>query len=327
MTPGQEGRRMKIVLPGGSGQVGTLLARAFSADGHEVVVLSRDPSFAPWRTVHWDGRTVGGWAAELEGVDAVINLAGRSVNCRYNQANRRAILESRVESTRAVGEAIARCTRPPPVWLQASTATIYAHRFDAANDEATGIVGAGEDAPDTWKFSIDVAQAWEAALADADTPATRKVALRSAMVMSPDRGGIFDVLLGLVRRGLGGRAGSGRQYVSWVHEADFVRALYWLMERDEVQGAVNVSSPNPLPYADFMRGLREAWGTRIGLPATEWMLEIGTWLMRTETELVLKSRRVVPGRLLEGGFEFRFPHWPEAARDLVARRRRGGEGG
>lgn len=311
---------MKIVLPGGSGQVGTLLARAFTADGHEVVVLSRDPSSAPWRTVHWDARTVGGWAAELEGADAVINLAGRSVNCRYNQANRRAILESRVDSTRAVGQAIARCADPPRVWLQAATATIYAHRFDAANDEATGIIGAGEDAPDTWKFSIDVAQAWETALADADTPETRKVALRSAMVMSPDRGGIFDVLLGLVRRGLGGRAGSGRQYVSWVHEADFIRALYWLMEHGEVEGAVNVSSPNPLPYTDFMRGLRQAWGTRIGLPATEWMLEIGTWLMRTETELVLKSRRVVPGRLLEAGFEFQFPHWPEAARDLVDRR-------
>lgn len=313
---------MKIVLPGGSGQVGTLLARAFAADGHEVVVLSRDPPPAPWQTVHWDARTVGDWAAELEGADAVINLAGRSVNCRYHQANRRVILESRVDSTRAVGQAIARCAHPPRVWLQASTATIYAHRFDAANDEATGIVGAGEDAPGTWKFSIDVAQAWEAALADADTPRTRKVALRSAMVMSPDRGGIFDVLLGLVRRGLGGRAGSGRQYVSWVHEADFIRSLYWLMEHGDVEGAVNVSSPNPLPYNDFMRGLREAWGTRVGLPATEWMLEIGTWLMRTETEMVLKSRRVVPGRLLEGGFEFQFPHWPEAARDLVDRSRR-----
>lgn len=315
---------MKIVLPGGSGQVGTLLARAYVADGHEVVVLSRHPSSAPWRTVRWDARTVGGWAAELEGADVVINLAGRSVNCRYNQANRRAILESRVDSTRAVGQAIARCGQPPRVWLQAATATIYAHRFDAANDEATGIVGAGKDAPATWEFSIDVAQAWEAALADADTPHTRKVALRSAMVMSPDRGGIFDVLLGLVRRGLGGRAGSGRQYVSWVHEADFVRALYWVMEHDGVEGAVNISSPHPLPYADFMRALREAWGTRIGLPATEWMLEISTWLMRTETELVLKSRRVVPGRLLEAGFGFRFPHWPEAARDLVARWRQDG---
>lgn len=315
---------MKIVIPGGSGQVGTLLARAFQADGHDVVVLSRDPGPAPWRTARWDGRTVGAWAAELEGADAVINLAGRSVNCRYNDRNRRAIMDSRVESTRAVGQAIAGCARPPRVWLQMSTATIYAHRFDAANDEATGIIGAGRDAPDTWRFSIDVARAWEAALAEADTPDTRKVALRSAMVMSPDRGGIFDVLLGLVRRRLGGRAGSGRQYVSWVHEADFARAIRWLMEHDEMSGAVNITSPNPLPYTDFMRGLREAWGTRVGLPATEWMLGIGTWLMRTETELVLKSRRVVPARLLKAGFAFEHPHWPPAARDLVERWRQAG---
>lgn len=311
---------MKIVIPGGTGQVGTVLARAFHDDGHEVVVLSRDPRPAPWRTGRWDARTVGGWAGELEGADVVINLAGRSVNCRYNAANRAAILDSRVDSTRAVGEAIARCARPPRVWLQASTATIYAHRYDAPNDERTGILGGSEpDAPDTWRFSIEVARAWEAALAAADTPRTRKVALRSAMVMSPDRGGIFDTLLGLVRRGLGGRAGDGRQYVSWVHEADFVRALRWLIEHEEIDGAVNIASPNPLPYADFMRALRRAWGTRIGLPATEWMLEIGVRLLRSETELVLKSRRVVPGRLLEAGFTFQHPAWPAAAEELCAR--------
>lgn len=311
---------MKIVIPGGTGQVGMVLARAFHGDGHEVVVLSRDPRPAPWRTVRWDARTVGGWAGELEGADVVINLAGRNVNCRYDAANRAAILNSRVDSTRAVGEAIARCARPPRVWLQASTATIYAHRHDAPNDERTGILGGDEPgAPETWRFSIDVARAWEAALAAADTPRTRKVALRSAMVMSPDRGGIFDTLLWLVRRGLGGRAGSGRQYVSWVHEADFVRALYWLIEHEEIDGAVNIASPNPLPYADFMRALRRAWGTRIGLPATEWMLEIGVRLLRSETELVLKSRRVIPGRLLEAGFTFEHPEWPAAAQELCAR--------
>ncbi len=316
---------MKIVLPGGTGQVGTLLARAFSGDGHDVVVLSRDPRPAPWRTARWDAETVGDWAAELEGADVVVNLAGRNVDCRYGEANRRAIMDSRVRSTRAVGQAIARCASPPRVWLQASTATIYAHRFDAPNDEATGILGGDEPgAPDTWRFSIRVAKAWERALDEAETPRTRKVALRSAMVMSPDHGGIFDTLLGLVRRGLGGSAAGGRQYVSWIHHADFVRALYWLVEHEEMDGAVNVSSPNPLPYAEFMRALRAAAGVRVGLPATRWMLEIGAVFMRTETELVLKSRRVVPGRLLEGGFAFRFPHWPEAARDLCDdwRRRR-----
>jgi uncharacterized protein (TIGR01777 family) len=311
---------MKIILPGGSGQVGTILARALHAEGHDVVVLSRSPrgGGAPWRTVVGDARTPGTWAKELDGADVVINLAGRNVNCRYTAANRREIMDSRTESVRAVGEAIARAARPPRVWLQASTATIYSHRYDAPNDDVTGIIGGHEPgAPDTWNFSIDVATAWEKAANDAVTPRTRKVLLRSAMAMSPDRGGVFDVLLGLVRRGLGGKSGDGRQYVSWIHERDFVRAVQFLIDRDDVAGAVNLAAPTPLPNADFMRTLREAWGSRIGLPAARWMLEVGTFLMRTESELVLKSRRVVPRRLTDAGFTFDFPTWPEAARDLV----------
>jgi uncharacterized protein (TIGR01777 family) len=315
--------RLKLVLPGGSGQVGTILARAFHADGHDVVVLSRRPEPAPWRVVPWDARSVGAWATELDGADAVVNLAGRSVNCRYDAANRRAIRDSRVDSTRAVGAAIARAARPPRVWLQAATATIYAHRHDAPNDEATGIVGGDEPgAPETWRFSIDVARAWEAAVDAVDTPATRKVLLRSAMIMSPDRDGIFDTLLTLVHRGLGGRGGEGRQYMSWIHDADFVRAIAWLIAHDALAGPVNVAAPEPLPYDAFRRALRTAAGVRVGLPATRWMLEIGAAVLRTETELVLKSRRVVPGRLLASGFAFELPSWPEAAGDLVARWRR-----
>jgi len=314
---------MKVVIPGGTGQVGTLLARALAAAGHEVVVLSRAPRPALWKTVAWDAETVGTWAAEFDGADAVVNLAGRSVNCRYSAANRRLITDSRVNSTRAVGAAIARATRPPRVWLQMSTATIYAHRYDAPNDEATGIVGGAEPgAPDTWKFSIDVATAWEKAASDIDTPHTRKVLLRTAMVMSPDRGGVFDTLLGLVRRGLGGTAGDGRQYMSWVHEHDFVRSVYWLIDRTDLSGPVNVAAPHPLPNRDFMRTLRTAWGTRVGLPVANWMLAVGAWLMRSETELILKSRRVVPGRLLDSGFTFDFPTWDAAAADLCARWRR-----
>ena len=310
---------MKIVLPGGTGQVGTILARAFVADGHDVVVLSRKPGSAPWRVVEWDATTNGSWAAEINSADVVINLAGRSVNCRYTAENRRIIKESRVQSTRAVGEAIARAARPPRVWLQMSTATIYAHRFDAPNDEATGIVGNAPNEPDTWKFSIDVATSWERAANEAIAPHTRKVLMRSAVVLSPDRGGIFDVLLGLVRRGLGGKNGDGRQYVSWIHDRDFVRAVSWLIDRPELDGPVNLASPNPLPNAEFMRALRHAWGTRIGLPATKWMIELGAFLMRTESELVLKSRRVVPGRLPQSGFTFEHPTWPEAAADLCRR--------
>jgi uncharacterized protein (TIGR01777 family) len=311
---------MKIVVPGGTGQVGMLLARAFVADGHEVVVLSRNPRMAPWRVAQWDAETVGAWASEIDGADAVINLAGRSVNCRYHAENRRLIKESRISSTRAVGQAIARAARPPRVWLQASTATIYAHRYDAPNDEATGILGGREEsAPDTWRFSIDVAQSWEQATDEAVVPQTRKVLLRSAMTMSPDRDGVFDVLLGLVRWGLGGHIGDGRQYVSWIHERDFIRAVYWLIDHAELEGPVNLASPNPVPNAEFMRTLRAAWGASFGLPATRWMLEIGTFFLRTESELVLKSRRVVPGRLLQAGFVFQFPTWAEAAADLCRR--------
>lgn len=313
---------MKFVISGGSGQVGTVLARAIHADGHDVCVLSRKPYNAPWRVVTWDGRTLGPWANDLNGADVVINLAGRNVNCRYGAENRRLIMDSRVESTRVIGQAIAQSDQPPRVWLQASTATIYAHRYDAPNDEATGILGGGEpNAPDTWRFSIDVAKAWEQAANDAVVPHTRKVLMRSAMTMSPDPGGIFDTLLGLVRRGLGGTSGSGRQYISWIHEHDFIRAVYWLIEHEELSGPVNLSSPNPLPNAEFMRELRRAWGMRIGLPAAEWMLKIGAVLLRTETELILKSRRVVPRRLLESGFTFEYPTWPEAAADLCRRSR------
>jgi uncharacterized protein len=318
MSP--ESRRLKVVIPGGTGQVGGLLARAFQSDGHEVVVLGRSPRVAPWRVVRWDAKGPGDWTAEIDGADVVINLAGRSVNCRYSPENRRLIKDSRVESTRAVGGAIARASRPPRVWLQAGTATIYAHRYDAPNDEASGILGGSEpDAPETWRFSIDVASAWERALAECVVPHTRTVVLRAAMVMSPDRGGVFDMLLRLVRHGLGGRSGDGRQFVSWIHDADFVRAVNWLIEHDDIEGPVNIAAPEPLPNDAFMRALREAWGIPIGLPATRWMLEIGTWLLRTESELVLKSRRVVPGRLRQAGFSFAFPTWPEAARDLCLR--------
>ena len=311
---------MKFVLAGGSGQVGTVLARALAGGGDEVVVLSRSASAgAGTRAVRWDARTLGPWARELDGADVVVNLAGRSVNCRYNDTNRRLIMQSRVDSTRVIGEAIAAAASPPRVWLQSSTATIYAHRLDAPNDERSGILGGGEpDAPDTWNFSIDVARAWERTLADAVTPGTRKVAMRSAMVMSPDRGGIFDTLLTLARRGLGGPAAGGRQYISWIHHRDFVRAVGWLVEHDDVDGAVNLASPNPLPNRDFMRALRRACGARIALPASKLMLEAGAVLLRTESELVLKSRRVVPGRLLERGFAFEQPDWPEAAHDLCA---------
>ena len=312
---------MKIAIPGGTGQVGTLLARAFHKDGHEVIVFGRQqPKPAPWRVEQWDPANVAGWPDKLEGSDVVINLAGRSVNCRYTPKNRKEIIQSRVESVRSVGQAVSKLKRPPRVWLQASTATIYAHTYGSPNDEASGVIRGNEpDAPDTWRFSIDVATAWEKTFDETPARGTRKVKLRSAVIMSPDRGGIFDTLLTLVRRGLGGTSGDGRQYVSWIHEVDFIRATYFLIERDNLDGAVNLASPNPVPNRQFMAGLRQAWGAKIGLPSTQWMLEVGAVFLRTETELVLKSRRVIPGRLLREGFPFTYPDWPEAARELCSR--------
>jgi uncharacterized protein (TIGR01777 family) len=310
---------MKVVVAGGSGQVGTVLAKALVARGDEVVVLTRGSSAASGRAVTWDGASLSAWAGELDGADVLVNLAGRSVNCRYNAENRRQIMDSRVRSTQVLGEAITRASAPPPTWLQAGTATVYAHTYDRPNDEHSGVLGGDEpEAPDTWRFSVDVARTWERTLDEAVTPATRKVKLRSAMVMSPDRGGVFDTLLALVRRGLGGRSGDGRQYVSWIHHVDFVHAILWLVEREHLTGAVNLAAPEPLPNAEFMRALRQAWGARFGLPATDRMLEVGAFFMRTETELVLKSRRVVPGRLLDDGFRFEHPAWPAAARELCA---------
>jgi uncharacterized protein (TIGR01777 family) len=312
---------MKIVLPGGTGLLGRILTRAFRKEGHQVVVLSRNVE-AP--AVPWDGRTLGRWAEQLDGADAVINLAGRSVDCRYDAKHRAEILASRVESTRIVGEAIARAAHPPRVWLQSSTSTIYSHRYDAPNDEHTGVIASDEgDTLAEWRFSIEVAQAWEGTMDQAVTPQTRKVKLRTSMVMSPERGSAFALLRRHVSLGFG-RLGDGKQYMSWIHERDFVRAVEWLIEHDEIDGVVNLTAPHPIPNDEFMRVLGDACGAHCGIPSTGWVLELGAFVMRTEPELVLKSRRVIPARLLEHGFAFEFNDWDKAARELCTRAR--GEG-
>jgi uncharacterized protein len=312
---------MRIVIPGGTGQVGGILRRRYAAAGHDVVVLSRQPESLEPGVRHrvWDGRSVGDWAEELDGADVVVNLAGRSVSCRYTDEHLRQMMDSRIDSTRAVGRALELASRPPAVWLQMSTATIYADRRDAPNDEATGIIGGHEShVPAYWEYSVRIAQQWEAALQEATLPHTRRVALRAAMVMSPDRGGVFDYLLWMTRLGLGGPVAGGGQYVSWIHADDLCRALDLLVERADLAGPVNLAAPGPLPQRELMRDLRAAWGRRPGLPATRAMAGLGAWALRTDPELLLKSRRVVPGRLLEAGFEFEHPTWPDAAADLVA---------
>lgn len=305
----------RIILAGGSGFLGSALAKRFCERDYEVVVLTRAPRGRTDRVkeLPWDGKTLGEWAKLVDDADAVINLTGRSVDCRYTAANRRVIIASRVDSTRVLGEAIARCAKPPRVWLNASSATLYKHTFTTPMDEA-GETGATPEAKD--EFSVEVIRQWERALDEARTPATRKIALRITMVFGA-AGGVFPVLRRLARFGLGGRMGSGRQFVSWIHIADFLRAVEWLLAQDDFSGPVNLAAPNPLPNAEMMRVMRETAGVPVGLPATEWMLEVGAVFLRTETELILKSRRVVPGRLLAAGFQFQFPEMRAAVRDLA----------
>ena len=323
---------MKVVLPGGTGQVGGLLRRALSARGDDVVVLSRRPERLEQgiRHVVWDGRTLGEWATEIDGAEAVVNLAGRSVSCRYTDENLRQMMDSRVDSTRVVGEAISRAAQPPKVWLQMSTATIYADSRsrpdDLPHDERNGIIGGEEpDVPLYWEYSVRIARRWEEAQAAANVPETRLVALRTAMVMTPDSGGVFDYLSWMARVGIGGPVAGGEQYVSWIHGEDFVRAVEFLLERDDLVGPFIIAAPDPVQQRDLMLSLRSAWGRRIGLPATRLMAAAGAFALRSDTELLLKSRRVVPGRLLDAGFTFVHPTWREAATDLAQTSRRSRE--
>jgi uncharacterized protein (TIGR01777 family) len=307
-----------MILAGGSGFLGGALAKHFRALNWEIIVLTRHPRERDdgVKEVAWNARTLGDWQRFVDGADVVINLTGKSVDCRYNAKNRHDIIASRVDSTRVIGEAIARSTNPPRVWLNASSATLYLHTFDTRMDE-NGPQGATPEAKD--EFSIEVIRQWERAFDAAQTPRTRKVALRTTMVLGHARNSVFPVLRRLTRFGLGGRMGSGRQFVSWIHQEDFCRAIEWLIAHEEVSGAVNMCAPNPLPNAAMMKLFRELYKMPIGLPATEWMLEVGAFFLRTETELIIKSRRVVPGRLLAGGFQFQFPEMREALNDLAVR--------
>jgi uncharacterized protein (TIGR01777 family) len=304
----------RIILAGGSGFLGQALAKRFLQQNCEVIILTRSPRTRndSAKETAWDAKSSGDWTKFIDGAAVVVNLTGKSVDCRYNEANRKAIIASRVDSTRVLGEAIANCKQPPRVWLNSSSATIYKHTFEKPMDES-GETGATPEAHD--EFSIEVIRKWERALDEAQTPATRKVALRITMVFGKD-GGVFPVLRRLTRFGLGGKMGSGRQFVSWIHVEDFLHAVEWLIVKDDLSGTINFAAPNPLPNRDMMRLMREAGAMPFGLPATEWMLEVGAIFLRTETELILKSRRVVPGKLLASGFEFQFPELRGALENL-----------
>jgi len=334
----------RIILAGGSGFLGNALAKNFLSQQWEVIVLTRSPRERGdgAKEIAWDAKSLGDWAKLVEGADVVVNLTGRSVDCRYTEKNRREIIASRVDSTRVIGEAIARCAKPLRVWLNASSATIYRHTFDRAMDE-NGETGATLEAKD--EFSIEVIRQWERALsADytagvgqasrlspsenthevrdrRDACPTRKVALRITLVLGAD-GGVFPVFRRLARFGLGGRMGSGKQFVSWIHVEDFCRAVQWIIAHENLSGPINLAAPNPVPNAEMMNTLCKVCSAPFGLPATEWMLEIGAFFLRTETELILKSRRVAPGKLIQSGFEFRFPLLRDALEDLNRSKRR-----
>ena len=305
----------RIVIAGGAGFLGQALARHFREGGWDVAILTRTPGQGglSGRQVGWDGCNLGSWQAELEGAAALINLTGKTVNCRYTARNRKEIMESRVNSTRILGEAIGACVQPPQVWLNASTATVYRHTYGAPWDES-GETEATAEAKD--RFSVEVAWAWERELKQAKTPRTRKIALRMAMVLGLGSNSVFPVLRRLTRWGLGGRMGNGKQFVSWIHQADFCRAVEWLIQHSEAEGPVNLTAPNPVTNGEMLRTLRQVCGMPFGLPAAEWMLEAGAFLLRTETELIIKSRRVIPGRLREAGFEFQYPEIRGAFEDL-----------
>lgn len=299
----------KLIIAAGTGFLGQVLVSHFKNKFDEIVILTRGKSKIVDRInyVNWNAKTFSGWEKELENADVLINLVGKSVDCRYTKKNKQNILWSRIKSTKILNEAILKCQNPPKHWLNSSTATIYRFSLDKEMDEVDGEIGND--------FSINVALSWEKAFFKIETPNTLKTALRTSIVLGK-KGGALIPLKNLAKIGFGGKQGKGNQFVSWIHEEDFARAVDFIIE-NEMTGKVNVVSPKPIRNAAFMQKLRKVVGFPFGIPLSKTLLEIGSFFIRTETELVLKSRNVVPKRLLENGFEFKFDNVDEAFRDLL----------
>ncbi|MBK1878116.1 TIGR01777 family oxidoreductase [Pelagicoccus mobilis] len=304
----------KIVIAGGTGFLGQALATHFESKGWKVIVLTRseNQTLEAGQTVFWDGKETGPWVEELEGASALVNLSGKSVNCRYHARNRREIRDSRIQPTRTLANAISNVAKPPAVWLNAASATIYRHSLETPMTEATGELGHG--------FSVDVCQAWENAFFQEHLPQTRKIALRTSMVLGHAKNSVYPILARLARCGMGGKLSHGTQMVSWIHQTDFNRAVEYVIEDHDIEGTVNLTAPAPVTNSVFMSTLRESLGVPFGLPHYKPMLEVAAWLLRTETELTLKSRYVVPEKLLQHRFLFRYPFLDEALRALSGNR-------
>ncbi|RDC57064.1 TIGR01777 family protein [Pedobacter chinensis] len=303
----------KIVLAGGNGYLGGLLAKHFSDLAEEVIILARKPQAEKGniKTILWDGKTAGSWIKALENTDLLINLCGKNVNCRYTRKNQEEIINSRVIPTRLLGKVISAIETPPKLWINITSATIYRHAEDRPQDEYTGEIGYG--------FSIDVCKAWEKSFFESETPKTRKIALRMGIVLGRTDGA-FPRLLNLVKFGLGGKQGNGNQYVNWVHEQDAIHSIAWLLKNSAIEGVVNCTSPNAVTNTILMQTIRKAYGIPFGLPAPAWLLAIGARIIGTETELILKSRWVKPTVLLNNEFQFQYGKIEEAVHDIVSLR-------
>jgi uncharacterized protein (TIGR01777 family) len=300
----------KIVLAGGNGYLGTVLANYYSDKADEIVILSRHEKQTEnnIRTVVWDGKTRGKWTAELVNADMLINLCGKNVNCRYTEKNKAEIFASRLLPTELLGEVIHDLFEPPKLWINITSATIYRHAEDHPQDEATGEIGTG--------FSVDVCNAWEAAFNKYETPKTRKIALRMGIVLGRSDG-VFPRLLNLVKLGMGGKQGDGQQYVSWIHEQDVARITEWLADHQELDGVFNCTAPYAVKNDRLMQIIRKTHGCPVGLPAPQWLLEAGAIIIGTEPELILKSRWVKPQRLLDNGFKFQYETALGAVKEIL----------
>ena len=303
----------KIIITGGNGFLGKVLMNYFQDSADQIILLSRKPISSKKypssiQTHYWDGKSLGDWAKVLEGADALINLAGRSVDCRYTPKHKEEILSSRIQSTAVLGKAIMQCLYPPKVWLNASTATIYRHAEHTLMNETTGEIGSG--------FSVNVARQWESTFFDCNTPKTRKVALRTAIVLGK-QGGALPPLIRLTQIGMGGKQGSGNQKFSWIHKDDFARSIAFIIQNTTISGQVNIAAPNPVTNTKLMAILRKSLHRSIGLPMGKFILEIGAWFIRTETELILKSRNIMPQVLVDAQFSFKYPQIDKAITHLI----------
>jgi hypothetical protein len=300
-----------VILAGGSGFLGTALIPALRAAGYDIVVLTRGPARNDdgIRFLHWDGKTLGPWQTSLDGAAAVINLTGKSVNCRYTGANRREINASRIDSVRVLGEAVARCSQPPKVWIQCASAAIFGNRGDEILDE---------NSPPGTGFSPETCIRWEAAFSEVPLPSPRRVLLRIGFVLG-NGGGALETLATLTRFLLGGTVGSGRQWISWIHVQDLNRLILRAIEKDNLSGIFLAVNSQPVRNARFMLELRRALHRPWSPPVPEWAVRVGSWMMRTEAELALTGRRCMPRRLSAAGFEFTFPELRRALDDLLGK--------